>query len=48
MTLIHELNERHLMAKFGWTYLKSHDSSLRLEVKTRRLYEAICRTHEGN
>lgn len=48
MTLIHELNERHLMAKFGWTYLKSHDSSLRLEVKTRRLYEAICRTHEAS
>jgi hypothetical protein len=48
MTLIHELNERHLMAKFGWTYLKSHDSSLRLEVKTRRLYEVICRAHEAS
>jgi len=47
MTLIHELNERHLMAKFGWTYLKAHDSSLQLEVKTRRLYECICREHEA-
>jgi hypothetical protein len=46
MTLIHELNERHLMAKFGWTYLKAHDSSLRLEVKTRRNYETISRAHE--
>jgi hypothetical protein len=48
MTLIHELNERHLMARFGWTYLKAHDSSLQLEVKTRRLYEAICRAHEDS
>jgi hypothetical protein len=47
MTLIHELNERHLMAKFGWTYLKAHDSSLQLEVKTRRLYDSICRGHEA-
>jgi len=48
MTLIHELNERHLMAKYGWTYLKAHDSSLMLEVKTRRLYEAVCRAHEAS
>jgi adenylylsulfate kinase-like enzyme len=48
MTLIHELNERHLMAKFGWTYEKAHDSSLQLEVKTRRLYEGICREHEAS
>jgi len=47
MTLIHELNERHLMAMFGWTYLKAHDSSLQLEVKTRRRYEGICREHEA-
>lgn len=47
MTLIHELNERHLMARFGWTYQKAHDSSLQLEVKTRRLYEGICREHEA-
>jgi len=48
MTLIHELNERHLMAKFGWTYLKAHDSSLQLEVKTRRFYDDICRKHEAS
>jgi hypothetical protein len=48
MTLIHELNERHLMAKFGWTYQEAHDSSLRLEVKTRRRYDAICRAHEAS
>jgi hypothetical protein len=48
LTLIHEMNERHLMAKFGWTYLKSHDSSLRLEVKTRRLWDQICRSHENS
>ncbi|MCX6247581.1 MAG: hypothetical protein NTW10_07595 [Bacteroidetes bacterium] len=48
MTLIHELNERHLMARFGWTYAKAHDSSLMLEVKTRRSYEAICREHEAS
>ena len=48
MTLIHEINERHLMAKFGWTYLKAHDSSLQLEVKTRRLYDSICKAHEAS
>jgi len=48
MTLIHELNERHLMAKFGWTYYKAHDSSLMLELKTRRAFEAICRAHEDS
>jgi hypothetical protein len=48
MTLIHEMNERHLMAKFGWTYYKAHDSSLMLEVKTRRSYETICRQHEAS
>jgi hypothetical protein len=48
MTLIHELNERHLMARFGWTYQKAHDSSLRLEVSTRRKYDALCRAHEAS
>ena len=48
MTLIHELNERHLMAKFGWTYLMAHDSSLQLEVFTRRNYEKICQDHEAS
>src|SRR5512136_2826421 len=31
LTVAHELNERHLMAKFGWTYQVAHDSSLSLE-----------------
>ena len=48
MTLAHELNERHLMAKFGWTYLKAHDSSLALEVVMRRRYERICRAYEDS
>jgi len=47
LTLAHELNERHLMAKFGWTYEKSHDSSLALEVVMRRGYYEICRAHEA-
>jgi hypothetical protein len=45
-TLAHELNERHLMAKFGWTYLKAHDSSLAIEVIMRNKFEQICRAHE--
>jgi len=47
LTLAHELNERHLMAKFGWSYEKSHDSSLALEVGMRRKYCDICRAHEA-
>lgn len=47
MTVAHELNERHLMAKFGWTYLKAHDSSLTVEVGLRRKYDQICRAHEN-
>ena len=31
LTLAHELNERHLMAKFRWRYITAHDSSLSLE-----------------
>ncbi|MDR3668710.1 MAG: hypothetical protein P4L35_17855 [Ignavibacteriaceae bacterium] len=34
-TVAHELNERHLMAKFGYSYADAHDSSLRLERKLR-------------
>src|ERR1035437_6518149 len=34
-TVAHELNERHLMAAFGYTYSDAHDSSLRLERKMR-------------
>lgn len=48
MTLAHELNERHLMAKFGWTYDQAHDSSLALEVVMRRRFEQICRAHEDS
>ncbi|MDD4603671.1 MAG: hypothetical protein PHF97_07680 [Bacteroidales bacterium] len=47
MTVAHELNERHLMAKLGWTYDRAHDSSLALEVVMRRRYQEICRQHEG-
>jgi hypothetical protein len=47
LTLAHELNERHLMAKFGWTYIASHDSSLSLEQTIRHSNEEICRAHEA-
>lgn len=46
LTLAHELNERHLMAKFGWTYENAHDSSLMLEQVIRHDNEKICRGHE--
>jgi hypothetical protein len=48
LTLAHELNERHLMAKYGWTYLAAHDSSLALERVIRRSNEEICRSHESS
>jgi hypothetical protein len=48
MTLAHELNERHLMAKFGWTYLMAHDSSLALEVIMRHSFDQICKAHEDS
>ena len=47
MTLAHELNECHLMAKFGWTYDRAHDSSLHLEVSMRRKFREICLQHEA-
>ena len=47
MTLVHELNERHLMAKFGWSYERSHDSSLAIELVLRQKYEQICKGHEA-
>jgi len=46
LTLAHELNEQALMAKFGWTYEKSHDSSLRIELVMRKKYDSVCRAHE--
>lgn len=48
LTLAHELNERHLMAKFGRTYLTAHDSSLRLELSMRRSNSEICLAHEAS
>jgi len=48
LTLAHELNERALMAKFGWTYEKSHDSSLMLELVMRKKYDSICKAHEAS
>jgi hypothetical protein len=47
LTLEHELNERHLMAKFGWTYIAAHDSSLSLEQVIRHSNEEVCRAHEA-
>ncbi|TAL66727.1 MAG: hypothetical protein EPN88_07950 [Bacteroidetes bacterium] len=47
LTLAHELNERHLMAKFGWKYITAHDSSLSLEQTIRHSNEEICRSHEA-
>lgn len=48
LTLAHELNERHLMAKFGWTYYAAHDSSLSLEQVIRHRNAQICRAHEDS
>jgi len=48
LTLAHELNERKLMEEFGWTYEKSHDSSLRIELKMRKSFDLICRAHEAS
>jgi hypothetical protein len=48
LTLAHESNERHLMAKFGWTYQAAHDSSLMLEQVIRRNNMEICQQHEAS
>ena len=48
LTVAHELNERHLMAKFGWQYITAHDSSLSLEQTIRHSNEEICRAHEAS
>ena len=48
LTLTHELNERHLMAKFGWKYITAHDSSLSLELIIRHSNEEFCRKHEAS
>jgi hypothetical protein len=48
LTVAHELNERHLMAKFGWTYETAHDSSLMLEQVIRRQNKEVCDAHEDS
>jgi hypothetical protein len=48
LTVAHELNERHLMAKFGWTYEAAHDSSLSLEQVIRHKNQGICTAHEAS
>jgi glutamyl/glutaminyl-tRNA synthetase len=48
LTVAHELNERHLMAKFGWTYEAAHDSSLSLEQVIRHKNLEICTAHEAS
>jgi hypothetical protein len=48
LTLAHELNERHLMAKFGWKYITAHDSSLSLEQTIRHSNSEICKEHEAS
>jgi len=48
LTVAHELNERHLMAKYGWSYETAHDSSLALELIIRHSNEEICRAHEAS
>jgi len=47
LTVAHELNERHLMAKFGWTYENAHDSSLMLEQVIRHKNLETCKAHES-
>jgi hypothetical protein len=46
-TVVHELNERHLMAVFGYTYSDAHDSSLRLERQMRINDEITSYKHES-
>jgi hypothetical protein len=48
LTVAHELNERHLMAKYGWEYQTAHDSSLSLELTIRQKNQEICRAHEAS
>jgi hypothetical protein len=46
-TIVHELNERHLMNKFGMSYFDAHDSSLALEVIMRRDFLKKSIEHES-
>lgn len=45
-TLAHELNERGLMGKFGYTYSAAQDSSLKVELIMRLNDQNIAREHE--
>jgi hypothetical protein len=45
-TLIHELCERELMAKHGWTYGAAHDSALMIEQHRRQDDYSMCAEHE--
>lgn len=45
-TVAHELNERNLMAKFGYTYSDAHDSSLKIERRMRLADLDLSRIHE--
>jgi hypothetical protein len=45
-TLVHELNERNLMARYGMTYADAHDSSLALEHRMRSEDVLKAREHE--
>jgi hypothetical protein len=47
LTVAHELNERHLMAKYGMEYQTAHDSSLSLELTIRKKNEEVCQAHEA-
>jgi hypothetical protein len=46
-TVAHELNERHLMALYGYTYPDAHDSSLRLELHLRKADLQTVQSHES-
>ena len=48
LTLAHELNERHLMAKFGWSYDSAHYNSLMLEQVIRHKNMIDCNQHEDS
>ena len=47
-TIIHEINERKLMSKFGMTYFDAHDSSLALEVVLRNDFIKKAIEHESS
>lgn len=45
-TVAHEMLERRLMGRFGWTYDAAHDSALALEQSLRRADLQAVRIHE--